>query len=369
MTIRRQLVNFGRTTTDYRVGCGALGELDSLLSHVVGSPKRAMLVCDALVSDEVHELARRALIDVGFSIEEVRFGADASLTRLADADALLARIADAAITADDLIVAVGGFELCSLVSYCSTVWCQGTSSVAIPLTLDAMCSVATSMRQLDVGDAVEMVGILPHWDMVVCDIDLVTARPVDEVGMGYVQLVSCALAESKRAWEQFPDLADGMLAGREKAFADALCRAQTARGSAIRSANPSSRNAVLYGTVTARALRACIDGDAPAYRLLAEGMRFEARLAHDVCGFEADTLFDQDDLLEDLGIEELVFELDADRFIEALRRERFSRSNRFMLALPRFPGSIRLANVDDDVLHRHAEAFLASRRPDADADR
>ena len=32
-----------------------------------------------------------------------------------------------------------------------------------------------------------------------------------------------------------------------------------------------------------------------------------------------------------------------------------------MLSLPKRPGTIRLSSVDDEVLARHAEAFLASR--------
>ena len=92
-------------------------------------------------------------------------------------------------------------------------------------------------------------------------------------------------------------------------------------------------------------------------------MRFEARLAVDVCDFSVDEMFAQDDHLEDLGIEELSFSLDPDAFIDALRAERFRRSNRFQFALPKHPGIIRLASVEGEVLERHARAFLASRRP------
>ncbi len=152
-----------------------------------------------------------------------------------------------------------------------------------------------------------------------------------------------------------------MRVGGEIAFVDAICTAQTARLNTVKSASPSARRAFMYGQTTARALAACLgDAKVPAYRLLAEGMRFEARLAVDVCEFSVDEMFAQDDHLEDLGIEELSFDIDPDAFVDAIRAERFRRSNRFQLALPKNPGIIRLATVDDDVLERHARAFLAS---------
>ena len=50
--------------------------------------------------------------------------------------------------------------------------------------------------------------------------------------------------------------------------------------------------------------------------------------------------------------------------IEALRAERFRVANRFQLALPKYPGVIRLSSIDDEVLERHARAFIASRKPE-----
>ena len=91
-------------------------------------------------------------------------------------------------------------------------------------------------------------------------------------------------------------------------------------------------------------------------------MRFEARLAHDVCDFDIDYVFEVDDCLEDFGIEELAFDLEPAAYIEEFRRQQFVRSNRSMLPLPAALGAIRLTSVEDEVLERHAHAYLASRK-------
>ena len=53
--------------------------------------------------------------------------------------------------------------------------------------------------------------------------------------------------------------------------------------------------------------------------------------------------------------------MDADALIAAMREERYRRTNRFMLALPRSLGRVRLSMVPDDLLAEHVGAWCASR--------
>ena len=62
------------------------------------------------------------------------------------------------------------------------------------------------------------------------------------------------------------------------------------------------------------------------------------------------------------SIEELAFDLEPAAYIEEFRRQQFVRSNRSMLPLPAALGAIRLTSVEDEVLERHAHAYLASRK-------
>ena len=153
--------------------------------------------------------------------------------------------------------------------------------------------------------------------------------------------------------------------GEEVALVNAVQWSQTARKDVLMATNPSARHALDFGKTGERTLRACL-GDAasqvPAYQLLSEGMRFEARLAHDACDFDIDYVFEVDDCLEDFGIEELAFDLEPAAYIEEFRKQQFARSNRSMLPLPAALGAIRLTSVEDEVLERHTHAYLASRK-------
>lgn len=361
MTVRRKLLNFGSRSTDFRIGTGALEELPRYVAAAVAKPRRAVLVTEETLSQTHGVTVTRALVDAGFHVDEFAVPAGKRVATLAQATKLYDFLDRCGITSEDLIVALGDVQTCSLAMFCARTWCGETASIIIPTTLDAMVRCPTEMEALDTSSSSEMVWIAPQVSMVVCDLDLVAGKPIDQNGLGYVQIVAAQLAESRKFWEAFADNVPGLVAGESFPLLDSISCAQTSRLNTVKSVSPSSRKALFYGYTTARALRMCLGDDIPWYQLLAEGMRFEARVAHEACDFAIDDVFKQDDYLEDLGIEELTFSLDAPTFIEALKRVRYKRANRFMFSLPKNPGTIRLTVVDDELLERHATAYLASR--------
>ena len=53
--------------------------------------------------------------------------------------------------------------------------------------------------------------------------------------------------------------------------------------------------------------------------------------------------------------------MDADALYDALRAERFLRTNRFMVEVPRALGRVRLTNVEETTLREHVGAWCAAR--------
>lgn len=361
--IRRQLILFDDKSTDYRIGSGAFEELSRMVAGVVVKPKRAVLLTDTSLVGTFAVDVLRSLTDAGFAVTDLALPAGEHVATLEYASQLFDCLASAHLTRDDAVVALGGAELCALAMFCGRTWCEGTPVVLLPTTLDAMCTVATRMRPLDVHGARGAVEVPARASMVVCDLDCLADAVPDALRLGYVELLSSAFMESRRVWEHFGEILPDVLAGDDDALTSSLTSAQSARCSVVKAPNPSTRSAMEYGVFSARALQKLVGRrDVPWYRYLAEGMRFEARLAVDVLDCAVDDVFEIDDRLEDMGVEELSFDLDPADFIAEIKRQRFMRSNRFMLALPRYPGTIRLSTIDDEVLERHATAFLDSRR-------
>ena len=365
--IRRQLIYFQYRSVDVRVGLGAYEELSRMFASAVGKPKRAMVVWNAAVSERFGEVVDHALVDAGFAVSQLSLEVSPDGATLADADAVFGALSANGITCDDLVVAVGDAASCSVVCWCANQWCGRTECALLPTTFDAMLTVATTMEPLVAsGDhTLPAIAVRPEPGLVVCNLDLVRESNSEDLKLGYAVLVGTMLSSSKSRWNQFSETVPEILAGEEVALVNAVQWSQTARKDVLMATNPSARHALDFGKTGERALRACLGYTAahvPAYQLLSEGMRFEVRLAHDACDFDIDYVFEVDDCLEDFGIEELAFDLEPAAFIEEFRRQQFARSNRTMLPLPAALGAIRLNAVDDDVLERHAQAYLASRK-------
>lgn len=365
--IRRQLINFQNRSVDVRVGLGAYEELSRMFASTVGKPKRAMVVWDAAVSERFGEVVDHALVDAGFAVSQLLLEVSPDGATLSDADVVFGALSANGITCDDLVVAVGDAVTCSVVCWCANQWCGRTECALLPTTFDAMLTVATTMEPLVAsGDhALPAIAVRPEPGLVVCNLDLVREANPEDLKLGYAVLVGTMLSSSKSRWNQFSETVPEILAGEEVALVNAVQWSQTARKDVLMATNPSARHALDFGKTGERTLRACLGNAAaqvPAYQLLSEGMRFETRLAHDACDFDIDYVFEVDDCLEDFGIEELAFDLEPAAFIAEFRRQQFARSNRTMLPLPAALGAIRLNAVDDDVLERHATAYLASRK-------
>lgn len=365
--IRRQLINFQNRSVDVRVGLGAFEELSRMFASAVGKPKRAMVVWNAAVSERFGEVVDHALVDAGFAVSQLLLEVWPDGATLADAGVVFCALSANGITCDDLVVAVGDAATCSVVCWCANQWCGRTECALLPTTFDAMLTVATTMEPLVAsGDhALPAIAVRPEPGLVVCNLDLVREAGPEDLKLGYAVLVGTMLSSSKSRWNQFSETVPEILAGEEVALVNAVQWSQTARKDVLMATNPSARHALDFGKTGERTLRVCLGNAAvqvPAYQLLSEGMRFEARLAHDACDFDIDYVFEVDDCLEDFGIEELAFDLEPEAFIAEFRRQQFARSNRTMLPLPAALGAIRLNAVDDDVLERHAAAYLASRK-------
>ncbi len=356
VTIRRQLLNFGGRSVDFRMGEGVLDDLSRLCRSAVGRPRLALAVFDGTVPEGVEETVGRSLVDAGFDLAQCRIAPeDASLDTVGE---LLRSAAGAGVTTEDLIVCMGAAPACSVASTAARLWLGGTQSLIIPTTLDAMVCAATACAPLDAPGSAGMVSLRPEPTMVACDLALASPFPG---GLGAALLAQAALVDSTRSWERHCDGAAAIVDGDAALLGDVLASAQTARRAVFCAANPSARAALDYGVDAARALRSCLGDMLDWGTCLAEGMRFEARVAVDASSFDPECVFAQDDCLYDLGLDEAGFELGRDAFLDALRAERFRRANRMLLALPKSPGTVRLTSVDDDLLAAHAEAYLASR--------
>ncbi len=357
----RQWVSLPGGSLDVRLGTGVIEEASSLLKSSVGKSRAGMLVVGAGVDEELVERVRRQMTDAGYTVERANVAAGRAARTLESTTALFEALEAAHITSDDLVVAVGDEDVLSLASYACTLWCGGTVLVTVPITQLGMLEVSVGPRGIDVGSRSQLLTVRPSTKHVLFDTDVVLRDEVDEdMLMARVLMVVTAMCDSEKSFSKLWDRSEDLVALNREVTLDQLQETVKLRGKILSSTALATRQSIMYGEAFARAISRLVAGVSPS-TARAEALRFQARLAAGEGMMQVDDVLAQDELLEALELPVISAHVDPTELIAAIKAERFEKTNRFLLGLPRSLGRVRLAAVSDELIAEHVAAWCASR--------
>ena len=361
-TVTKRSVPFPGGMCNVRLGHGALSVLGGSLAACTGRPRRALLACEAGADGEVRELVRRQLTDAGYEVRPFEVAAGEGARSLGACEDLFRALAEAGVTSDDAVVAVGGADALSACVFCAGLWCGGVTCAFVPTDLAAAVEPVARPRVVYLpGSSADLLRGSAYPRLLVADLDRlpVDGSPASLLARAY--MASAAMAAGERQLGELASAADAIAALDVEATSSAVLECLRSRGRLSNSNAVAVRPSLRYGLPVAEALEGLVP-DAGRGRLLAEGLRFSARLAAGVVDEpDVDLIFAQDALLDRLGLPELACEVDPGRLAGRIREVCLRESNRVMLPLPSAIGKVRLASVPDDVLAEHAEAWCAAR--------
>ncbi len=356
----RQWVALRNTSMDVRGGIGISGHVAKDLRTAIGRPHACALVGEAGLSAELVDAYHRDLSAAGFEVRPLEMpGGGCDLVR---AQALAGLLLEARITADDLVVVIGGEETLSCAALACSLWCGGVSLVEVPTSAPVAVTAAVTPRPLDIPGGPGMLRHdgAPRFSVV--DVRLFDLDPThEELLHAFANMAATAACDSNKAFERLWDSADDLVAGDEQVILRQLLDAVKSRGRVVASTSAATRQSIAYGEELAGALRSVLGNTVPASSLVADGLRFSARLAVALDQLSVDDMFTQDELLERLGLGTTEAAVDPQALVAAMREERFRRTSRFMVATPRALGRVRLTAVPDELLEEHVTAWCASR--------
>ena len=356
----RQWVTLRGGSMDLRAGSGNCGEFPHALRSAVGRPHGCALLTGAAAPETAVETLRRNLSDQGFDLRVA--GLPASGCTLAAAGELDALLAELRITADDLVVAVGDYRELSVASFACSSWCGGVSLAEVPTDPASALLAGPTPRALDLPGLPRRVSQEGSARFCLVDTDLFDPGVAPEPArLAYALMVQTAMCDGDKAFGELWDSADELVSGSPDALVERLQASIKSRGKVASSTSVATRQSLEYGTSFAAALGTLTAGEASPSTLLADGMRFAARLSVAQETLSIDDMFTQDELLERLGLGTTETPVEAAALVDAIRAERYARTNRLMLGLPRSLGRVRLAVVSDELLEEHVGAWCAAR--------
>lgn len=360
---KRQWVNLCGSSLDARVGDDLIGTMGNDLRAYVGKPRAAVLASVPEAPADVVEAIRRDLSDVGFFVHMIDLPSGPEASSIAALESVFEGIAEIGVTGDDIAVAVGGVRALSTMSFACKSWCGGLTLAQVPLDPATALLAGVTPLALDLpGKKDRMVTQDGSARYVYCDLDVVDATRTDEAALlARALFAASAMADSDKTFGRLFDRANDIAALDRAAICDQMVDCMKSRGKIVSSTSVAVRQSIDYGTTFVHALRPLVGEDVPSSTLLAEAMRFSARLSVAQGGLSIDDMLTQDELLDRLELGYVECAVDPTRMAAALKAERFRRSNKFMLELPRALGRVRLAAVEDDQLVEHTTAWCSSR--------
>lgn len=356
----RQWVVVRGTSMDLRVGTGILSEFPRVLRSAAGRPHACALVHEGGVSDDVVRVLHDNLCDQGFRVSTLSLGAVGC--DLAEVERLNVMLRDARITSDDIVLAVGGLKTLSVASFVCSSWLGGTQLAEVPTDLASAVVAATTPRALDSAGLERVVSQDATARYTMIDLDLVGTDPKSETALlAFALMVQTAMCDSDRAFGKLWDAADDLAAGDEAALTAQLQDTLKSRGKVSSATSAALRQSLEFGTTFADALLSLAPGEVSRATALADGMRFAARLGVAQETLSVDDMLAVDEVLERLGVPTARVTVDAGELAARIRDARFQRTNRFMLAVPRALGRVRLSVMSDETILEHVSAWCASR--------
>lgn len=358
---QRQWISLPYGSCDARIGTGAIGVISPTLHVTTSERPRCLLLVEEGADASIVELVRRELVDAGYDV--ARHAHRPGCETLGDAADVFGLLAEERVTADDLVFAMGGTSLLSLASYVAGSWCGGVRLALMPNDEQALLEATVTPRWLTCGVKDAMVAVEPSAKQVFFDADLADTSIGSETSlMARALMVATAVAESERSFSRLWDSAPALMESDGPTTCTLLCETLKSRGHLVSSTALAIRQSATYGLDVMRALRVCVP-EAPASTLLAEALRLTARISCGLGKLPVDDMFAQDDLLQTLGLGELVCDVEPQRLIDALREVRFERTRRFLVSVPQQLGRVRYMAVDDEMLREHATAWCDAHRP------
>lgn len=362
----RQWVTLRGSSMDLRVGQGIVGEVAHDLRSIIGRPHACALLHAPDADARALEDLRRDLCDQGFEVHVYEMPSGEESLVLASVEKVAAFLADSGVTSDDLVVAMGHAPELSVAAFACQHWCGGVPLAIVPCDLVSALTAGVTPRWLSVDGHERMVSQDGSARFEVCDLALFDLDPNGEdYRLARSIMVATAMADVEKSVSELWDRSEALLAGDLDALIDQIVLTVRGRGKIVASTSVAVRQSIDYGRTFGFALKSLVGDAEPDSVLLADGMRFAARVSAASESLTIDDMFTQDELLERLGIPTSKTQVDPEALLEAVRAERFARTNRFMLEIPRALGRVRLSNVEIDLLREHVSAWCAARGQEA----
>lgn len=361
----RVAVSPGDQGYDVIIGPSLLDQSGALLAEV-SSSQRVALLCDETVGDLFGNRVSAHIARGGFEVHSFTFPTGEPSKNWSTAGEILESLASAGLDRGDMVVALGGGVAGDLAGFAAATYLRGIAFAQIPTTLLAQVDSSVGGKTgVDLRAGKNLAGAFKQPLVVIADTSVLGSLPDVEWRSGLAEVAKSAVIDSEVFLEWLERSAPDLDQRVEPVVAEAVRRSVAFKSRVVsldeREAGP--RECLNYGHTLGHAIETVSGyGTVPHGLAVAEGMRFAARLAVEVCGASVEFVRRQDALLDALGLPFLDAQLPVDDIVAAMRSDKKARAGALRFVLPTAPGVWTCDSVADATVTEHLKAWSDAKR-------
>ena len=215
---------------------------------------------------------------------------------------LASGLAELAVHRGDLLLGVGGEEICDVVGFLAATYNRGMPLALVPTTLEAQADSAVGGKcSLDLPEGTNLLGLLHQPALVVSDVELAAAGGDADYSAGLAEIAKHALLADRELLQFLTERGDDLIARERVAVTRAVRRSVEIKADIVTSdeREQGARAQLNYGHTFSRAFAAADPGQPGALSL---GLMAAAHLAHRLGWLDASEVDAHRTLLRALGL-------------------------------------------------------------------
>lgn len=350
-----------------RIGSQLLDAIGRDLTVRYPGLSRAILLSDQRAGEIFRSRVKTALSQEGWQVLDITVPEGRAACTDACAAELWHAFVQSGISTDTVVVALGGRSICTIGLYVAAGYRGSIPCALVPTTAEAMAVAATlPMAEVDVRGEHAVATATPLPAYVCASLDTLAEQRRIERQAGWAEVIRGTLLGTHDEFLQVADQAAALRSGDAEAQIAALTLVNIARADALARVSPYpprdvQAQGLCFGDSLVQAARIVgWDGEDLRGRLLADGLRFEARLGVALGLTPLALMNELDALLGSLELDPVPGLPDPTDLINALAELPGQPAGALRFALPVDAGSFQLTEVDPSVAIEHLHARQAS---------
>ena len=351
-------VNLSERSYNIEIGSGLLATSgDFVLSHA--SCTHAVVITDSNVRQPHGEYVAERLEAAGIRVDLATIPAGEATKSAASADELWRLMLEFKADRKSVVVAVGGGVVGDLAGFIAATYGRGIRFIQIPTTLlaDVDSSVGGKVG-VNLPGAKNMVGAFWQPAGVLIDTDALKTLPDRDYRAGLAEVVKYGVILDADFFDYFEQHTDGLNSREPGVMRHIIARSCELKAEVVAGdeREETGLRAVLnYGHTFCHAIEAetgygqFLHGEAVAI-----GMLCASRLAESMGRIDAETTRRQHDLLQTLGLPLTVPDVDHERLVQAMAKDKKAEHGKLRFVLPTRMGHVELVDDVDEQLVRQA---------------